>query len=60
MKNGEVLEYGETDHIINSTNFLLLKLNKPVIYSIFSILKKENLYNRNIPVSIPEAIRSLK
>jgi energy-coupling factor transporter ATP-binding protein EcfA2 len=60
MKNGEILEYGETDHVINSTNFQLLQLNKPVIYSIFSILKKENLYDRNIPISLPEAIKSLK
>ncbi len=60
MKNGKIVEYGESDHIINSTNFQLLQLNKPVIYSIFSILKKENLFDKKIPISIPEAVRSLK
>ncbi len=60
MKNGNIIEYGQSEHIINSTNFQLLQLNKPVIYSIFSILKEENLYDKNIPISIPEAVRSLK
>ena len=60
MKNGNILEYGQSDHVINSSNFQILQLNKPVIYSIFSILKNENLYDKNIPISIPEAVRSLK
>ncbi|MDX1797111.1 MAG: ABC transporter ATP-binding protein [Candidatus Lokiarchaeia archaeon] len=60
MKNGSILEYGQSDHVINSTNFQTLQLNKPIIYSIFSILKNENLYDKNIPISIPEAVRSLK
>jgi energy-coupling factor transporter ATP-binding protein EcfA2 len=60
MKNGRILEHGQSDHVINSTNFQILQLNKPVIYSIFSILKNENLYDKNIPLSIPEAVRSLK
>ncbi|MFX0008323.1 MAG: energy-coupling factor ABC transporter ATP-binding protein [Promethearchaeota archaeon] len=60
MKNGSILEHGQSDHVINSTNFQILQLNKPVIYSIFSILKNENLYDKNIPISIPEAVRSLK
>ncbi|MFW9819120.1 MAG: energy-coupling factor ABC transporter ATP-binding protein [Candidatus Thorarchaeota archaeon] len=60
MKNGTIIEYGQSDHVINSNNFQILQLNKPVIYSIFSILKKEKLYNKNIPISIPEAVRSLK
>lgn len=60
MKNGNILEHGQSDQVINSTNFQILQLNKPVIYSIFNILKNENLYNKNIPISIPEAVRSLK
>ncbi|MFX0020893.1 MAG: energy-coupling factor ABC transporter ATP-binding protein [Candidatus Hermodarchaeota archaeon] len=60
MKNGQIIEYGQSESVINSTNFQKLQLNKPVIYSIFSTLKKENLYDKNIPISISEAIRSLK
>ncbi len=60
MKNGGVIEHGSCEKVINGKNFQNLRLNKPVIYSIFSKLKKENLYNKNIPTSIPEAIKSLK
>ncbi|MFX0140025.1 MAG: energy-coupling factor ABC transporter ATP-binding protein, partial [Candidatus Hodarchaeota archaeon] len=60
MKNGSVIEYGICKKIINGDNFQNLRLNKPVIYSIFSKLKKENLFNMDIPTSIPEAVKSLK
>ena len=60
MKNGGVIEHGSCEKVINGKNFQNLRLNKPVIYSIFNKLKKENLYNKNIPTSIPEAIKSLK
>jgi energy-coupling factor transporter ATP-binding protein EcfA2 len=60
MKNGSLIEYGLSDKIINGRNFKNLKLNKPVIYSIFNQLKEEKLFNRNIPKSISEAIQSLK
>ncbi|MFX1379397.1 MAG: energy-coupling factor ABC transporter ATP-binding protein [Promethearchaeota archaeon] len=60
MKNGSIIEYGLTEQVINGNNFQTLRLNKPVIYSIFNTLKVEKLYNKNIPTSIPEAIRSLK
>lgn len=60
MKCGRVIEHGYREKVINSENFHNLKLNKPVIYSIFSTLKSENLYNKTIPASIPEAVRSLK
>jgi len=60
MKNGSIIEHGQSEQVINGFNFQTLRLNKPVIYSIFSILKKELLFDKNIPASIPEAIRSLK
>jgi len=60
MKNGKVIEHGSSEKVINGENFQNLRLNKPVIYSIFNKLKKENLYNKNIPTSISEAIKSLK
>ena len=60
MKNGGVIEHGSCEKVINGKNFQNLRLNKPLIYSIFNKLKKENLYNKNIPASIPEAINSLK
>jgi energy-coupling factor transporter ATP-binding protein EcfA2 len=60
MKNGNIIEYGQSEQVLNSSNFQNLQLNKPVIYSIFSTLRKENLYDKNIPLSIPDAVRSLK
>jgi len=60
MKCGSVIEHGNCEKVINGKNFQTLSLNKPVIYSIFNILKNENLYYKNIPASIPEAVRSLK
>lgn len=60
MKRGHVLEQGSREKVINGKNFQTLRLNKPVIYSIFNTLKKEKLYEKKIPPSIPEAIRSLK
>ncbi len=60
MKNGFLIEYDLSDKVINGTNFQNLKLNKPVIYSIFNELKEEKLFDSNIPKSITEAIRLLK
>ncbi|MFX1391911.1 MAG: energy-coupling factor ABC transporter ATP-binding protein [Promethearchaeota archaeon] len=60
MKDGQVIEYGSCEKVINGTKFQNLNLNKPVIYSIFKALKEENLFNRNIPISITEAIKSLR
>ncbi|MFX0002411.1 MAG: energy-coupling factor ABC transporter ATP-binding protein [Candidatus Hodarchaeota archaeon] len=60
MKNGNIIEHSNSEQVINSINFQTLRLNKPVIYSIFNTLKKENLYYKSIPTSIPEAVKSLK
>ena len=60
INNGEVIEHESKEKVINSNNFQELEVNKPVIYSIFSQLKKEKLYNYNIPSSIIEAVKSLK
>ena len=60
MKRGFIVEHDSREKVINGDNFQNLKLNKPVIYSIFNKLKKEKLYNKNIPTSIPEAVKFLK
>ncbi len=60
MKNGAIIEYGSSENVINGVNFQNLRLNKPIIYSIFKKLNKEKLFNKNIPTSIQEAVKSLK
>ena len=60
INNGEVIEHDSKEKVINSNNFQELDVNKPVIYSIFSQLKKEKLYNYNIPSSIIEAVKSIE
>ncbi|MFX1315660.1 MAG: energy-coupling factor ABC transporter ATP-binding protein [Promethearchaeota archaeon] len=60
MKDGKVIEHNNRETVINGDNFQTLRLNKPLIYSIFNQLKKENLYNKSIPTSIPKAINYLK
>lgn len=56
MSNGSVLDHDTKEKIINGKTFQDLNLNKPIIYSIFSQLKKENLFKEKIPASISEAI----
>jgi energy-coupling factor transporter ATP-binding protein EcfA2 len=60
MTHGEVIEHDSRDKVLNGTNFQNLKLNKPVIYTIFNRLKNENLYPGKIPASIPAVIDSMK
>jgi len=60
MSNGYVLEHNTKENIINGKTFQDLNLNKPIIYSIFSQLKKENLFKEKIPASISEAINYLQ
>jgi len=60
MKEGEVIAYDDKDKIINDDIFENLNINKPKIYSIFNKLKKRNLFGKNIPISIQDAINLLK
>ncbi len=60
MSNGSVLEHDTKEKVINGKIFQDLNLNKPIIYSIFSLLKKENLFKEKIPASISEAITYLQ
>ena len=60
MRKGCIVEHDSQEKVINGVNFQNLRLNKPIIFSIFNELKKEKLFNENIPCSIPEAIKSLK
>ncbi|MHA1234123.1 MAG: energy-coupling factor ABC transporter ATP-binding protein [Promethearchaeota archaeon] len=60
MKESEIIAHGAKDEIINSNTFENLNINKPKIYSIFNELKNRNQFHHNIPVSIQDAISSLK
>jgi len=60
MKNGKVVEFGDKENVINGDNFKDLRLNKPVIYSIFSNLKNKSLFKGKIPTSISDVVNYLK
>ncbi len=60
MKKGRVVEFGDKDNVINGVIFKDLRLNKPIIYSIFSDLKKKNLFDSKIPTSISDVVKYLK
>lgn len=60
ISEGKILEHDTKENAINKDNFQNLSINKPVIYSIFTQLKKEKLYNDKIPTSILAAINYLK
>jgi energy-coupling factor transporter ATP-binding protein EcfA2 len=60
MKEGRIVEHDSRDSVLNGLIFQNLKLNKPVIYTIFSELKKRNLIKGNIPASIPAALDLIK
>jgi energy-coupling factor transporter ATP-binding protein EcfA2 len=60
MKEGEVLDYGAKDKIINTNVFENLNINKPKIYSIFNELRHRYQFQHHIPVSIQDAIKILK
>ena len=60
MKEGGIIEHNSRDKVVNGINFQNLKLNKPVIYTIFNRLREENLFTERIPASIPDAIDSIK
>jgi energy-coupling factor transporter ATP-binding protein EcfA2 len=60
MKESEIIAHGAKDKIINSNTFENLNINKPKIYSIFNELKNRNKFQHDIPVSIQDAVSSLK
>lgn len=60
MKDGGIIEHDSRDNVLNGVKFQNLKLNKPVIYTIFNTLRKENLFKEKIPASIPTAIETIK
>ena len=60
MKESEIIAHGVKDEVINSSIFENLNINKPKIYSIFNELKNRNQFEHDIPVSIQDAISSLK
>ena len=50
----------DKDTVLNGDNFRQLRVNKPVIYSIISKLKRASVYKDKIPDSIEQAIKYLK
>jgi len=56
LDNAKILEHEKRDEVLNGENFQRLNINKPVIYSVFTKLKSENLYKDRVPASIDEAI----
>ncbi|MFX0073247.1 MAG: energy-coupling factor ABC transporter ATP-binding protein [Candidatus Hermodarchaeota archaeon] len=60
LNDARIIEHDERDKVINGENFKKLKINRPIVYSIFSRLKDNKLYSKNIPTSIEQAIKYLK
>lgn len=60
IDNGKILEHDIRDKVINGEIFRNLNINKPIIYSIFTELKKNKIYNNDIPASIEGAINFFK
>ncbi|MFW9770732.1 MAG: energy-coupling factor ABC transporter ATP-binding protein [Candidatus Heimdallarchaeota archaeon] len=60
MKQGKIVAHNRKEDIINSQEFENLAINKPLIYSIFNYLRKENLIHKDLPTSISEAVSLIK
>ncbi|MFX1279545.1 MAG: energy-coupling factor ABC transporter ATP-binding protein [Promethearchaeota archaeon] len=60
MKEGGIVEHDSRDNVLNGQTFQKLKLNKPVLYTIFNRLREENLFSGKIPASIQEALDYIK
>jgi len=60
MKQGEILAHNKKENVVDSKEFENLDINKPVIYSIFNHLKRENLIHTSLPTSINDAVSILK
>lgn len=60
MKEGGIVEHDSRDNILNGQTFQNLKLNKPVLYTIFNRLREENLFSGKIPASIQDALDYIK
>lgn len=60
IKNGQILEHGPTQSVVNGENFMQLGLNIPKCISIFNQLKKNKIFEGNLPISIEETIEIIK
>jgi len=60
INDGKIVEHDTKENVINGNNFQKLNVNKPVLYSIITQLKKEKLYHNKIPTSVPEVIEYIK
>ncbi len=60
MKNGKVIAHDTKEHIINSKRFIDLNISHPIMFSLFSDLRKEGIEIKKLPTSIPEALELLK
>ena len=60
MREGSIIEHDTKEKVINGENFQTISINRPVIHSIFSKMKEENVFRNNLPASINEAINELR
>ncbi|MFX1479557.1 MAG: energy-coupling factor ABC transporter ATP-binding protein [Promethearchaeota archaeon] len=60
MKDGGIIEHDSRNKVLNGQKFQNLKLNKPVLYTIFNRLREEKIFSGKIPASIQDAIDSIR
>jgi energy-coupling factor transporter ATP-binding protein EcfA2 len=60
MKDGGIIEHDSRNKVLNGQKFQNLKLNKPVLYTIFNRLREEKIFSGEIPASIQDAIDSIR
>jgi energy-coupling factor transporter ATP-binding protein EcfA2 len=60
MKEGEILQHGEKEEVLNGDIFKSLDINKPFFYSIFDEMQERGVFNDSIPVSLEDALNEIK
>jgi len=60
MDKGKIIKHNDTKKVVNDLDFERLDINKPFVYSLFSKLKSEDLFEGNIPINSMEAINLIK
>jgi hypothetical protein len=60
MKEGEILQHGKKEEVLNGDIFNNLDINKPFFYSIFNKMQKNGVFDEPIPVSLDDALNVIK
>ncbi|TFF88787.1 MAG: ABC transporter ATP-binding protein [Promethearchaeota archaeon] len=60
IDQGKIVEHDTKQTVLNGSNFKNIRINHPIIYNLFTELRQENLFQGNVPSSIPEAVKILK